>query len=219
MPTPRRPFRAALAGLAVGLSALLAGCMTGERPSFESGVAFAAQTGNEAIDAVLQRLDRARLATYTGDYTILTRLGGRESTAHVVQEGAGRRSVTVNSVRFVVDGESVATCDLEAAECEASINDARISDVVATHDFYADSAARRLRTDAGRRIGEPEGYEITQAGRAALCVDIPVTGGTVTYCALDEGPLARYDGSDAHIELITISDEPDESAFDPSPGS
>lgn len=213
----RLPYRAALVGLVVAGSALLSGCFTGERPSFESEVAFAAETGNEAVDAVLERLDRSRLATFTGDYDILTRLGGGESTAHVVQDGPGRRSVTVNSIRFVVDGDSAATCDIVADECEASINDARISDVISTHDFYADSAARRLRTDADRRILEPVGYEITQAGQPALCVDVPVTGGTVAYCALESGPLARYDGSDYFIEMTSYSDTPDESAFDLSP--
>jgi hypothetical protein len=218
MASPRHPYRTILGGLLLAASAVLTGCFTGERPSFESEVAYAAETGNEAIDAVLERLDRARLATYTGDYDILTRLGGRDSTAHVVQDGPGRRSVTVNSIRFVVDDGSVATCDLDAEECEASINDARISDVIATHDFYADSAARRLRTDADRRILEPTGYEITQAGQTARCVDVPVTGGTVTYCALESGPLARYDGNDVFVELATFSDTPDEAAFDLSPG-
>jgi hypothetical protein len=218
MASPRHPYRTVLGGLLLAASAVLTGCFTGERPSFESEVAFASQTGNEAIDDVLERLDRARLASFTGDYDILTRLGGLESTAHVVQDGPGRRSVTVNdSIRFVVDGDAVATCDLGAAECEASINDARISDVIATHDFYADSAARRLRTDADRRILEPTGYEITQAGQPALCVDVPVTGGTVSYCALESGPLARYDGSDTLVELTSSSDTPDETAFDLSP--
>ncbi len=217
MASPRHPYRAALGGLLLAATAVLTGCFTGDRPSFESDVAYAAETGNEAIDDVLERLDRARLATFTGDYEILTRLGGGESTAHVVQDGPGRRSVTVNSIRFVVDGDSAATCDLDADECEASINDARISDVIATHDFYADSAARRLRTDADRRILEPTGYEITQAGQTALCVEVPVTGGTVTYCALESGALARYDGSDVLVELTSFSDTPDESSFDLSP--
>ena len=34
----------------------------------------------------------------------------------------------------------------------AVINDARVSDVQLTHDFYASSAARRLRVDEGRKI-------------------------------------------------------------------
>ncbi len=217
MASPRHLVRAALLSVVLASAGVLSGCMTGERPTFESDVAFASETGNEAIDAVLERLDRARLATFTGDYEILTRLGGQESTARIVQDGANRRSVTVNSIRFVADDGSEATCDLVAATCEASINDARISDVIATHDFYADSAARRLRTDAGRRIGEPVGYDVTLAGQAALCVDVPVTGGTVAYCALDQGPLARYDGSDTLVELTAYSDTPDQAAFELTP--
>ena len=73
-----------------------------------------------------------------------------------------------------------------------------------------------LRDDGGEVV---VGGEITLIGSSTAGEKVIVTGGTVTYCALDEGPLARYDGSDTHIELITFGDEPDESAFDPSPGS
>ena len=66
-----------------------------------------------------------------------------------------------------------------------------MSDVSVTHEFYGKSFAQRLRVDASRRVGEPTGYTITQADQQALCVDVPVTGGTVTYCALDNGVLAR----------------------------
>jgi hypothetical protein len=40
-----------------------------------------------------------------------------------------------------------------------------------------------------------------------------VSGGTKVYCALDAGPLARYDGNDVVIELVTLSATPDESKF------
>ena len=46
-----------------------------------------------------------------------------------------------------------------------------------------------------------------------MCADVPVSGGTKVYCALDAGPLARYDGNDVLIELIAYDETPDESLF------
>ena len=59
----------------------LAGCVTGPRPSFDADEPAQQATGDPAIDAVLERLDRVGLEQFTADYTILTRLGGKESTA------------------------------------------------------------------------------------------------------------------------------------------
>lgn len=207
----RRVRRAALAALAaaVGLTA----CATGPRPSFESDQPSLAPTGDAAVDAVLERLDAVGISQFTADYTVLTRLGGLNSTATVVQADNSRRSVTVNDIRFLNGTGNAATCNLTTDECEAVINDARVSDVQLSHDFYGPSMARRLRVDAGRRIGDTSGYEITQAGRQALCVDVPVSGGTKVYSALENGALARYDGADLLIELTAVSDVPDETKF------
>lgn len=200
----------------VAASLLLAGCFTGQRPSFDDTQQVIGTSGNAEIDAVLDRLDSVSSAVFTADYAILTKLGNVASTAHVVQSRPDHRSITINDVRFLYDDAAVATCNLVTAECEATINDARVSDVSLTHEFYAPSFAQRLRVDANRRVGEPSGYTITQAGQQALCVDVPVTGGTVTYCALDNGALARYDGADLFIEMTTFSPIPDETAYESS---
>jgi hypothetical protein len=191
----------------------LAGCMTGQRPGFDDDQPLQEATGDAAVDAVLDRLDDVAPQQFTADYEILTRLGGLESTATVVQADNSRRSITINDVRFLDGTGTESTCDLTTGECEATLNDARVSNLLLGHDFYARSFAQRLRVDANRRIGDTSGYSITQADRQALCVDVPVSGGTVTYCALEAGPLARYDGNDLFIELTAITDEPDESAF------
>jgi hypothetical protein len=192
---------------------VLAGCVTGSRPSFDDTQPARTDTGNAAIDAVLARLDAVPSAVFTADYEVLTRLGNVESTATVVQASPERRSITINDVRYIYDGASVATCNLVTAECEATINDARVSDLLLTHEFYGAAFAQRLRVDANRRVGEPTGHSITQAGLQALCVDIPVTGGTTSYCALEGGALARYDGNDLFIEMTTYTDVPDETKF------
>ena len=192
---------------------LLAGCFTGQRPSFESTEPLPTATGNADIDAVLERLDSVSDSVFTADYSILTKMGNVTSTATVVQARPDRRSITINDVRFLYDDAAVATCDLTTGECEATINDARVSNVSIGHEFYGQSFAQRLRVDASRRVAEPTGYTITQADQQALCVDVPVTGGTVSYCALESGALARYDGADLFIEMTNFSDVPDESKF------
>jgi hypothetical protein len=195
------------------VAAALSACATGPRPSFDDEQPPQAATGDAAVDAVLQRLDAVDQQQFTADYTILTRLGGLNSTATVVQADNSRRSITVNQVRYVNGPGITATCDLTTGECEASTNDARTSDVQVSHDFYGASIARRLRVDAGRKIDNATGYQETIAGRTATCADVPVSGGIKKYCALDSGVLARYDGPDLVVELTTISDTPDESKF------
>jgi hypothetical protein len=197
----------------VAAAVVLAACATGPRPSFDDAQPTQQATGDAAIDAVLERLDRVGLEQFTADYTILTRLGGKESTATVVQASDSRRSITINTVRFLDGTGTASTCDLTTAECEAILNDARVSDVQITHDFYGSSFARRLRVDAGRSLAPARGYTDTIGGQPAACADVPVSGGTKVYCALDAGPLARYDGNDVVIELVTLSATPDESKF------
>ena len=218
MASPRRrrpvgPHVARTLAVAVVGALTLAACATGLRPSFDADEPTQQATGDPAIDVVLERLDRVGLEQFTADYTVLTRLGGRESTATVVQADNSRRSITINEVRFLDGSGTAATCNLTTDECEAVINDARVSDLQMTHDFYGSSFARRLRVDAGRSLAPARGYTESIAGQPATCADVPVSGGTKVYCALDSGPLARYDGNDLLIEMVGLSPTPDESKF------
>ena len=68
----------------------------------------------------------------------------------------------------------------------------------------------RLEVDAGRRIGPSVASSLTIAGLPATCVDVVLpsaatTTGSVRYCALDSGVLARYFGADVSIELTSFS--------------
>ena len=218
MATPTHPhlIRRPLLGRAAAVCRValaLAGCITGPRPSFDDDEPARTDTGDPAVDAVLDRLEAVAPEQFTATYELLTRLGGLESTATVVQADNSRRSITINDVRYLNGSGTASTCNLTSGECEASINDARVSNVQVTHEFYGSSFAQRLRVDASRRIGDTEGYEITQADRPALCVDVPVSGGTKSYCAFEKGPLARYDGADLFIQATTLTDVPDETAF------
>lgn len=165
------------------------------------------------MDQVLVRFECVAPQPFTAEYTVLTRLGDLESKATVVQSADGRRSITVNDIRYIYDGVRTATCDLSVGTCEAQINEARTSDVAVTSGFFAQAMAARLRTDADRRIADPISTTSTQAGQPALCVDILVTGGTKQFCALESGILARFDGSDLLIEMTSFAQTADEAAF------
>jgi hypothetical protein len=197
--------------LAVGVS----GCFTGERPTLADGPAM---TGDAATDAVLQRLDAAGRAVFSADYDVLTRFGDVSRPASVVQAGPARRSITVGAIRFLIDNNTTATCDLDTDVCTGTLDVARISDTQLSTDFYASSAAKRLRRDAALRTGDTVASTADLGGQTATCVAVPVTDSTATYCALDSGPLARIDAADVRIELTAYSATADESKFARSGG-
>jgi len=203
-------IRAAVA--TVLLMLVTSACFTGQRPSF--GCSAGESTGRTEIDEVLNRLECVAPSVFTADYTVLTRLGDVTSSAKVVQASGGRRSITINDVRYLYDAGNTSTCNLSTDTCEAVINEARTSDVFLSSGFYAQAMASRLRVDADRRIGDPVASEQTLGGQPALCVAIPVTGGSKTYCALASGAIALFDANDLLIELTGYSPTPDETAFD-----
>jgi hypothetical protein len=199
---------------AVVAAATLAGCITGERPILEE-TAAAAATGDAPVDAVLSRLDVVGEREFTATYDITNNFGPLTRTATVSQLGDGRRSVTIGDVRFLLGGSTNITCRLggDGEQCSENIDDAAISDLQVTHQFYARSAADRLRTDAARRVGTTEGYASEIGGQPATCVAVPVSGGTKVWCALDSGPLASYQGPDVVITLTSFAPAGDEAQF------
>lgn len=212
-----RSVRCGVAAVVVAGVALTA-CFTGERPEFEDeDTAPAASTGDAGIDRVLALLDSVGRSEFTVGYDIETKFNTVSSTGLVVQATGQRRSVTVENddrtVRFIEDGDDELTCDLLAGECQTSLNDALISDTQLPHTFYGPAFASRLRADAVRRIGDPQAYTKSVAGQTAECVDIAVSGGTKTYCALPAGPLAQFVGADVTIDLTSYSPEPDTTRF------
>lgn len=189
---------------------LSAGCATGERPTLEPRPVV----DDPAAAVVLDRLDRAGSAAFTATYDIIPSTTGETTTA-TVRQSDGKRRVTIGSVDFVTDGGVSETCatDTDGADCVDFIDDARVSDLNVTHRFWGDASAARLRIDASRRVGFSEGSTATIADRGAACADVPVLGGTVVYCALDAGVLARYFGADVSIELTSFSTTVDEAAL------
>lgn len=207
--------RQAFAVAAVFTAALsLTGCLTGERPTLAEEAVIGAPVGDPATDAVLEHLASSADAVFTASYEITNNFGPISRDATVVQTEDRRRSVTIGDIRFLIEGPSTATCDLGTDEpCRDRIDDAAVSDMQVTHQFYSRSASDRLRTDAQRRVGPTEGYEAEFAGNVARCVSVPVSGGTKVYCVLPEGVLAQYQGPDVMITLTGFDDEPDHSVF------
>ena len=172
-----------------------------------------------AAIAVIDRLGTASSGEFTATYEITPTLTNEATTATVVQAGS-RRRVTVGEVDFLTDGTVNRTCENNDRGCVAFIDDARISDLNITHRFWGDAFRARVELDASRRIGFSAASDTTIAGAPAACVDIPVPSsselsGTVQYCALDAGPLARYIGADVRIELVEFVASTSPADFDP----
>lgn len=189
----------------------LAGCAVGQRPTLVAETPI----DDAPAQTVLDRLGRGP-ATFTATYDITPSTTGIATPATVVQDGE-RRKVTIGSVVFRSDGATSSTCQ-GAGECEEFLDDARVSDLNITNRFWGPAFASRLELDASRRIGFslPSTDEI--AGRPAACVDVVVpsateSSGTVVYCAIDDGVLARYFGADVSIELTSFSLQADPAAL------
>jgi hypothetical protein len=199
-----------LVGIAI---ATLTGCITGERPTLTS----APTVDDPAAIAVLDRLQNARSVDFTASYRIVPSSSGEETLATVSQLGTKRR-ITIGEVVFTTNGSDSRTCANATSECVDFLDDARVSDLNLTNGFWGPGFRTRLELDASRRIGPSSGTAMTIAGQAAMCVDVIVPsagiGGTVAYCALDAGVLARYFGADVSIELTRFTFEVSPNDFD-----
>ena len=193
---------------------LLSGCFTGERPSITTEpFPRGSSSGDPSIDQVLAQLDAVNEGPYAAHYTVLTKFGNTTRPASVTV-APSRRSVTVGDVRFIDSSGASQTCILDSTDPgSSSIDPARISDTQITPDFYAADAAKRLRRSAASRIGEPIAHTDQIAGQSAVCVDVPLSGGTSVFCALTNGPLARLDDGAVSINLTEYAPAVDESLF------
>jgi hypothetical protein len=192
------------------LSALTTGCALGERPTLQA----AELVTDPASETVVERLDRPPVGDFDAVYTITpTATGGSPTSATVTSRGGAVRA-EIGSVVFTTDATGLTTtCALDGTACESIADDARISDLGVTHQFWSSAFRQRLATDAARRVGTSTGSTDTIAGQSAVCVAIKLPSsvdqvGTASYCALEQGVLARYVGADATIELTSFTAQP-----------
>ena len=182
---------------------LLGGCALGPRPTLTDE----RRLDDSAIEAVIDRLEVADAATFTATYTIAPTLVGSAPADVTVRHSPARSRVTFATDGAVTveysntDGEE-RTCADGLADCVAGFDDSRVSNLGITNSFWGPSTAHRLSTDAGRNIADATPGAQTIAGQPATCATVPLAGGSVAYCALDAGPLARYTGADVTIELV-----------------
>ncbi len=191
--------------LVVVAAAILSGCITGQRPTLVTRTPI----DDPAAQPVVDLLDRAGSLDFLATYRIIPSATGESTEATVVQLD-GKRRITIGNVTFTIDAESSSTCQNGVEGCVDFLDDSRVSDLAITHLFWSSAMQTRLEVDAGRRIGPSSASTITIADHQAMCVDVVVpsvatTTGTVVYCALETGILARYFGADVSIELTSIS--------------
>jgi hypothetical protein len=209
----KRTGSVVLAGIVMAAALLLTSCVTGERPSLVGDEsAPGTPVGDSPIDAVLGRLDNLTNQPFTAVYTILTKATGGTSNATVAVD-VDRRSITISNIRFLIEGSRTGTCNVETGRCSNSIDDARVSDIQVTHQFYSEATARRLRAEATQRIDATAPSAATIAGVAATCVSVPLSAGSPIYCVLENGLLARMDNGDVSIELTAFRDGVDDRDF------
>ena len=202
MPAPHR-----FVGPIVALL-LATGCAASDQPYFVDDV----ELSDPVIDSVVARLDRAADAVFTAEYSIITKFGDRRTTAVVTQDG-DRRSITIGHIRFLVTPTQSVTCDLRTGVCSDGLLDAYVSDVQVTNEFWGRAMAHRLRTDADRNLAPATASEYDISGQVAVCAAVPVVGGVKSYCALESGVLAGYDGADLTIDLVSYSSVADTTLF------
>ena len=195
---------------AAALTLLLTACATGPRPTLVDQ-----PTATDTVaQAVLDRLERGSSATFTADYEITPSLTGQPTHATVMQEGSQQR-VTIGDVDYFTDGTTSRTCGVGGTDCVDSIDEARISNLSVTSKFWGPSVVSKLELDSARSVDTTTGRIDTIANRPATCADVHVPSidgvGSVTYCAVDDGVLARYAGADVSIELTSFQPSVDES--------
>ena len=201
---------------------LLTGCFTGERPHFSTDPFGAGTpTGDAAIDAVLAKLDAVTHGPATAVYAVLTKFGNTTSSATVVLDG-DRRAIEIGAIRFLDTGDQQYSCTIDpatdaAAACTGGFDDASISDIGITINFYAAEAAKRVRRDAQARLADAVASQEVIANQDATCATITLTGGTVIYCALANGMIAKLDDGDVLITLGLLVPTVDAAKFVPSP--
>ncbi len=200
--------RLALTTAAVALASVtFSACALGERPT----LAEQAPVGDAAAQTVIDLLRRTPDGTFVATYVISPTASPEPNTATVTRTDDATVTAEIGEVVYTTNTSgSTTTCAVGGGNCESFANDARVSDIGVTHLFWGPAFERRLTTDTRRRVGTSTSVSDTISGQPATCAAVKVpssveTVGTVTYCALDNGLLARYFGADVTIELTSFS--------------
>ena len=215
MPRGRAFTSLAFAAVAAGWLTAVTGCVPSDaRPSL--GIAPVdtvshEPTGIPDVDRLLERLDAVGDRTFTASYSIKRKLGDLQRSASVVQ-APPHNVVRIGDVALFGDPPQQ-TCDTATSTCETGLLEQRISDVGISSRFYGPATAQQLRVAVARESANPTVDTMQVAGVGADCLHISVGGGQETYCVTTDGLVALLDTAAVHIELTSLSDVADSSAF------
>ena len=200
--------------ISVALLALLAvtasGCVTGERPTLAAN----ASTGYRDVDDLVVWVTGLSATRYTAHYDVLVRFGDTTSEVSAVRS----LPATADHSPSVMCGTSCTARSPRRARCRPpracrGSTPAGVSDVQMTPDFFGTSLIARIELDASRAIGQPVTSTENTSGGEALCVAIPITDVTTTYCVLDNGVLTRMEAADLVVTMTGYSDDVDETLY------
>ena len=187
---------------------LFSGCITGERPSFGS-------QADPAVEAELSRLNTS-IGPFTANYSVLTRFGNFVTPVTVAIQKERERSITFGDVRFLQSLGGFRTCTLSTGQCSISADDATISNLSVTHEFYGAAPAARIRQDVTAMVGPAIASVEQYVDQSATCVQLSFTSGTKKYCVLENGMLAFQDTPDLQITITKLTDTIDVRLFNAS---
>jgi hypothetical protein len=184
---------------------ILAGCMTGERPSFSTEPAEQTSTGDPAIDAVLAHLTEPAEGEgpLVAEYDVLRKFGGERARV-VLARDTDRWSLTIGTLRYLDVGGRRSTCDLETQTCTDGFDESRLSEVLTTTSFATHAAEVRLRRAGADATGDARGSRRRIGGVRATCAEIDVPGGVVLWCTIPQGLLALQDTADMRVDLVSV---------------
>ncbi len=199
----------------MALAITLASCAVGPRPTLGPTTSLAPIT-DPAISDVIDRLSTTPTTSFTVVYDITTKYGGATSTAEVTFDPSKGTAVLIENVLYVIPvGASEVTCTwieetLTAADCEAGIDETRVSYLQLNSRIFKEAVIDRLRRDAQIAAGASTPRQTDIAERSAVCSDIPVIDSngseqTKIYCAFsDIGLVASLDTADLTISAVFV---------------
>lgn len=206
--------------IAAGVSLVLAGCFTGERPRLVVDDTLP-PVDDTAISTVVDVLSAPSDGTaFTVVYRITTKFGGQTTDGSVVIDPLNGTSVQIADTRYItrLDGSTI-TCSTITNACTPGIDETKVADRMLNSRIFRDAIVDRLRQDATVAVGDSTLERRSVADRPASCVRVPVvdTSGITqqkSYCAFDGlGVLASLDAADLFIETEQVLMSADPAAF------